>query len=165
MPPSTAKRIVLYRWDRPPAEAIINPSAYLFDDRLEWLTPEGRVQSCGLEECKALCFITETGKADLFLEHNRFERRPRVPGLWTRFTFRDGEVLDGILSHNLLEWPTTGYFIVPPQAKATRQRVFIPRVALSGTELRGVVGGSGLARADRELVKQKGATQLTIFDS
>lgn len=166
MPPSTTKRVVLYRWDREPAEGIINPAAYLVDRLIEWMTPEGRLQLCPFEECKALCFVTETGKPDLFTGHNLFERRPRVPGLWTRFVFRDGALLDGILSHNLLEWPEAGYFIVPPQAKATRQRVFIPRAALTRTELRGVVGGSSVAVAKREEIEPGGrGRQLSMFDS
>jgi hypothetical protein len=165
LPPSTTKRVVLYRWDRQPSEGIVNPSGYLLDDRIEWITPDGRLQFCLLEDCKALCFVSENGKADLFTEHNLFERRPRVPGLWTRFSFRDGGILDGILAHNLLEWPISGYFIVPPQARANRQRVFIPRVALVGTELRGVVGGSGLsARKNEKFKRVTPARQLTIFD-
>ncbi len=166
MPPSTTKRVVLYRWDREPADGIINPAAYLLDRVIEWITPDGRLQLCPFEECKALCFVSETGKADLFSQHNLFERRPRVPGLWTRFVFRDGALLDGILSHNLLEWPAGGYLIVPPQARASRQRVFIPRPALVRTELRGVVGGLGLSAAKREEIRShSGGRQLTIFDS
>ena len=56
-------------------------------------------------EIKALCFISESGKADLFTVDSLFQRRPKLPGLWARFTFRDGEQLDGILPHNLLDWP------------------------------------------------------------
>lgn len=113
-----------------------------------------------------MCFVSETGKADLFSEHNVFERRPRAPGLWTRFIFRDGAVLDGVLPHNLLEWPTSGYLIVPPQARPNRQRVFIPRIALTGTELRGIVGGWGRRMSKGgEMAPDQRARQLTIFDS
>jgi hypothetical protein len=129
------------------------------------MTPDGRLQFCLFEDCKALCFVSESGRPDLFTEHNLFERRPRVPGLWTRFSFRDGGILDGILAHNLLDWPVSGYLIVPPQARANRQKVFIPRVALVATELRGVVGGSGLAALKSEKSKRlTPARQLSIFD-
>jgi hypothetical protein len=165
---STAKRAILYRWDRQPAEGVvqfdpIHPASFLRDDRLEWMTREGHLEICSLESCKALCFVSESGKSDLFSEHNLFERRPRVPGLWTRFKFRDGTLLDGILSHNLLEWPASGYFVVPPQARASRQRVFIPRSALAGTELRGVVGGPGYPLKGREPARKE-ERQLSIFD-
>ena len=145
-------------------EAIINPAAYLTDDRVEWITTDGKVQSCLLAECKVLCFVSETGKADLFTVHNLFERRPRVPGLWTRFTFRDGHVLDGILSPNLLEWPLPGYLITPPQARASRYKVFIPRLALTRTELRGVVGGSGRPSAGAFQEPAYDGRQIQMFE-
>jgi hypothetical protein len=156
LPSSTAKRVVLYRFDRQPLEGIVNPGTYLLDNGIELL----------FTEMKALCFVSEAGPADLFTQHNLFERRPKVPGLWTRFMFRDGDRLDGILSHNLLDWPQPGYFITPPRAGPARQRVFLPRAALIGTELRGVVGRSLVAAGQRT---KKGAVdrggQLTMFDS
>jgi hypothetical protein len=129
------------------------------------MSPQGRVEMCPLESCKAVCFVSEGARPDLFTDHNTFERRPRVPGLWTRFRFRDGAVLDGILSHNLLEWPASGYLITPPQARAARQRVFIPRAALTGTELRGVVGGSARAATEAPASTAAEARQLSIFES
>jgi len=166
LPSSTAKRVILYRFDRQPVEGIVNPGAYLLEDHVELITLDGTLQNSSYTEFKALCFISETGKADLFTEHSLFERRPKVPGLWTRFTFRDGDRLDGILSHNLLDWPEAGYFITPPRAGASRQRVFIPRAALTGTELRGVVARSALARANRlRRGPGKDGDQLNMFGS
>jgi len=165
LPSSTAKRIVLYRFDRQPVEGIVNPTGYLLEDHIELITLGGSLQTPRYTEFKALCFISESGRADLFTDHSFFERRPKVPGLWTRFTFRDGDRLDGILSHNLLEWPPSGYFITPPRAGAGRQRVFIPRAALVGTELRGVVGRSAIATVKRKTEMDHPDTQLTMFDS
>lgn len=166
LPASTAKRVLLYRFDRQPLEGIVNPGAYLFDDHVELITLTGNLHNAPYGELKALCFISESAEADLFTTHNLFERRPKVPGLWTRFSFRDGDKLDGILSHNLLEWPAAGYFVTPPRAGATRQRVFIPRAALIGTELRGVVGTSAAAAALRKRSgPPAGDGQLTMFDS
>ncbi len=149
---------------------MINPGAYLLPQGVELITVAGTLQNTLYTELKALCFVSEGGgqdvfKQDLFKEHKVFERRPKVPGLWTRFTFKDGDRLDGILSHNLLDWPETGYFITPPRAGATRQRVFIPRMALIGTELRGVVGRSALASKHREAEAAGGQDQLSMFDS
>lgn len=150
----------MYRFDRQPVEGIINPGAYLLPQAVELITVNGTLQNVSYTELKALCFVSETGLHDLFREHKLFERRPKVPGLWTRFTFKDGDRLDGILSHNLLDWPETGYFITPPRSGATRQRVFIPRLALIGTELRGVVGRSAIASKQRETEKTAGQNQL-----
>lgn len=164
MSSSTAKRVVLYRFDRQPLEGIVNPGAYLLDRHVELITLDGNLQNAPYTDFKALCFISESGRQDLFTEHSLFERRPKVPGLWTRFTFRDGDRLDGILSHNLLDWPEPGYFITPPKAGANRQRVFIPRAALRGTELRGVVARSAISSAKRVNPAHGGDdAQLNIF--
>ena len=165
MSPSTAKRVVLYQFGRYPIEAIVNPAAYLLDTHIELLSPAGALQMVEYSEVKALCFFSELLKTDLFQNHNLFERRPKVPGLWTRFTFRDSGKLDGILSHNLLEWPQPGYLVTPPRAGASRQRVFVPRAALAATELLGVVGRSAVAEKDaRKRPGVPGEAQLSIFD-
>ncbi len=139
---STSKRVVLYCYDRQPVEGIVSPGAYLQESGIELLSLQGAVVVFLYQSIKALCFVSEFGDPKLFSQHNLFERRPRVPGLWTRFTFHDGDQLDGILPHNLLEWPSQGYTITPPHATGLRQRVFIPRDSLRLTELRGVVGVS-----------------------
>ena len=126
------------------------------------MTLTGSLQPVDLTEVKAICLISESGEADLFTHHNRFERRPRVPGLWTRFTFRDGDQLDGILSHNLLEWPEMGFSLTPPRAGPTRQRVYVPRQALLGTELFGVVGKSAIA--SKKPATHPGENQLSMFN-
>jgi hypothetical protein len=157
--------VILYRFDRQPLLGIVNPAAYLLEDHVELITLHGALQDVTYGDLKALCFVSEDGDADLFTVHNLFERRPKVPGLWTRFSFRDGDRLDGILSHNLLDWPTMGYFITPPRPGATRQRVFIPRAALVRTELRGVVGTSSAAAVPRKRPGRVDKDQLRMFDA
>jgi hypothetical protein len=140
---STAKRVVAYRFDRQPLEGFVNPATFLLAGAAELLTVSGTVQSIPYSELKAICFVAEAGRFDLFNSHTVFERRPRLSGLWTRFTLKDGDQLDGVLSHNLVDWPAQGYLLTPPRASSLRQRVFIPREALSKTELRGVIGAPG----------------------
>lgn len=163
---STAKRVILYRFDRQPQEGIVNPGSYLADQHVELITVQGNLQNVPYAALKALCFASEAAPADLFTDHNFFERRPKVPGLWTRFSFKDGDKLDGILSHNLLDWPAAGYLVTPPKSGAARQRVFIPRAALLGTELRGVVGTSLSTSALRKKPgRAPDQDQLTMFGS
>ena len=161
---STSKRVVLYRYDRQPVEGIVSPGVYLQEAGIEIMSVEGALFAFPYSDVKALCFVHEFGDPRLFSQHNLFERRPRVPGLWTRFTLLDGDLLDGILPHNLLEWPSQGYNITPPHATGLRQRVFIPRVAVKLTELRGVVGISlaGAAQQRRRGRSTPGA-QLDMF--
>lgn len=161
---STSKRVVLYRFERQTVEGIISPGAYLQDAGIEIMSLEGALSVFPYPDIKALCFVHEFGDPRLFSHHNLFERRPRVPGLWTRFTLLDGDLLDGILPHNLLEWPGQGFTITPPHATGLRQRVFIPRVAVKLTELRGVVGislaGAAQQRRRRRVTPE---AQLDMF--
>jgi hypothetical protein len=160
---STTKRALLYRFGREALECIVNPSVYLCDGHIEVLTTGGALHCVSYEEVKAICFFSSPGPADLFTSHTAFERRPKMPGLWARFTFRDGDRLEGVLPRNLLEWPATGYLITPPRAAATRQRVFVPRAALTGTELLGVMGVARVPVPRRQPVEAC-SRQLTIFD-
>jgi hypothetical protein len=162
---STAKRLILYRFDRQPSEALVHAGAYLLTEGVELMTTAGNLQLIEYKDVKALCFGAEGAPADLFSVQTRFERRPKTPGLWASFRLRDGDVLDGVLPHNLLEWPAQGYFLTPPRAGAYRQRVFLPRQAVSDTVLRGTVGGSAppgksLKKGDTPDI----ARQLSMFD-
>jgi hypothetical protein len=157
---STAKRVVAYRFDRQPFEGFVNPATFLLADGVEILSVNGIVQTIPYTELKAVCFVSEPGRLDLFDSHPVFERRPRLPGLWTRFTLRDGDQIDGILPHNLAEWPKQGYVFVPPHASAPRQRIFIPREALKKTELQGVIG----AFQGKSKQKKLPDDQLKMFD-
>ena len=87
-----------------------------------------------------------------------FHTRPKMEGLWIRFQFRDGEVMEGVMPNNLLQLETYGFTTIPPDPYSPSQRVFIPRVALRTVEVLGVIG-SPLKR------KRKAAPdQIGLFD-
>jgi hypothetical protein len=161
---STAKHVVAYRFERQPVEGYVSPATFLLSSGIELLTKEGNVHAIPYSELKALCFIGEPSRFDLFDTSGLFERRPRLPGLWTRFTLRDGDQIDGVLPHNLAEWPSTGFMFTPPRASTLRQRVFVPRDAIARTELLGVIGiGTGAREKPGRKPLQEG--QLEMFDS
>ncbi len=145
-------------------EAIVSLSDYLRDNRMEIITSGGTLQQVPYSELKAACFAKEPARPDLFSAGNLFERRPKLAGLWTRFSFRDGDQLEGVLSHNLTDWPRHGYLITPPRAGLTRQLVFIPREAVSETQLLGVVG-TPLGEKRKMPRRSSADNQLTMFDS
>lgn len=157
---STAKRVVAYRFDRQPWEGFVNPANFLLPDGAELLTIGGSVEVIPYGHLKTVCFVAEAGHFDLFQSDHFFVRRPRIPGLWTRFTLRDGDRIDGILPHNLSDWPRQGYMATPPRASAARQKIFIPREAIQATELQGVIG---LAK-DRHKPGKQPADQLKMFE-
>jgi hypothetical protein len=156
--------VVAYRFERQALEGFVNPATFLLPGGIELLTRSGAVHTIPYSELKAVCFVGEPSRFDLFETPALFERRPRIPGLWTRFTLRDGDQIDGILPHNLAEWPSAGFMFTPPRASSLGQRIFVPREALSHTEFQGVIGiGSGV---QEKPPKKSPVTegQLEMFD-
>jgi hypothetical protein len=167
VPASTAKRLILYRFDRPPAEAFVHSDSYLQNLGAEVMLLDGSLQVIDYNAIKALCFCAEGAPHDLFTAQTSFERRPKTAGLWVSFRLRDDDVLEGILAHNILEWPAQGYFLTPPKANAYRPRVFLPRQAVRETALLGLVG-KGNALAAKASAKRKtdsdAGRQMSIFE-
>ncbi len=165
MSASTAKRLILYRFDRAPVEGFVHAEAYLVAQGVEMMMRDGNLQVIDYNSVKALCFAAEGAPTDLFTVQNSFERRPKTPGLWTSFRLRDDDLLEGVLPHNLLEWPTQGYFVTPPGSSSYRQRVFLPRQAVRETAFLGLIGkGNALQAKSSKKVEREAARQLSMFD-
>ena len=165
MSSSTAKRLILYRFDRQPVEALVHADAYLLAAGIELMFLDGNLQVIDYNNVKAICFAAEGAPADLFTAQTAFERRPKTPGLWASFRLLDDDLLEGVLPHNILEWPAQGYFLTPPRANTYRQRVFLPRQAVRETALLGLVGkANALASKTSKKVEVAGARQLSMFD-
>ncbi len=135
---STAKKVVVRRFDRENLTGFVNMFSYLQPTAIELLTPDGALVLLPYEEVKSVCFVKDF---EAEAETRRvFMTRPKLEGLWVRMLFRDGEVLDGILPNNLLSWDIAGYTVTPPEPDANNQRVFVPRPALKSIQVLGVVG-------------------------
>lgn len=138
MASSTAKKVVVRRFDRENLTGFVNVFSYLQPNAVEILKPDGTLVLLPYDEVKSVCFVrdfeteTETGKI--------FMTRPKLEGVWVRMLFRDGEVLDGILPNNLLAWDITGFTVTPPEPDSNNQRIFVPRSALQSIQVLGVVG-------------------------
>jgi hypothetical protein len=156
--------VVAYRFERQTIEGFVNPATFLLPKEIELLTKAGTLQTISYDELKAVCFVGEPPVFDLFTTHTLFERRPRVPGLWTRFTLRDGDQIDGLLPHNVAEWPATGFLFTPPHASSVRQRVFLPREAIARSEFQGVIGVPSPASREKPRPKRPVQDQLEMFD-
>ena len=77
---------------------------------MELLTPAGTVVLVSYPELKTVCFVRDWVEDQP--EAKVFLTRPKMDGLWVRMHFRDGEVMDGILSNNLLQWEAYGFTVV-----------------------------------------------------
>jgi len=158
MASSTAKKVIVRRFDRENLTGFVNPLSYLQPASLELLRPDGTLALLPYEEIKSVCFVSDF---DAEAEPRRvFLTRPKLEGLWVRMFFRDGEVMDGILPNNLLSWEIAGFTVTPPEPDSNNQRVFIPRSALRNIQVLGVVGSP--LRAGRRKAKTA-PDQGTLF--
>jgi hypothetical protein len=138
MASSTAKKVVVRRFDRESISGFVNPFSYLQPFHLELLRPDGSLATLPYEEVKSVCFVKDF---EAEAETSRiFMTRPKLEGLWIRMTYRDGEVMDGILPNNLLVWEPAGFTVTPPEPDANNQKVFVPRQAIRNAQVLGVVG-------------------------
>jgi hypothetical protein len=145
---------MVYRFDRQPAEGFITTPTFGAGQSIELMSPEGYLEALEYREVKAVCFVAEGGDGLLFREETAFGRRPKLPGLWARFELRDGDAIEGVLPHNLAEWPEAGFLIIPPKSGSQRQKVFLPRLAVRATDLRGIIGKApDIGKAGRKTTK------------
>lgn len=155
---STTKKVVVRRFEREPLQGFVSPQSYLGPAGVELLTPGGAVVVVPYQELKSVCFVRDW--VDDPPEQKVFLTRPKMDGLWVRMHFRDGEVMDGILSNNLLQWEAYGFTVVPPEPASNNQRIFLPRQALLEMQVLGVVGSPLTRRRKRPVPKE----QIGLFE-
>jgi hypothetical protein len=135
---STAKKVIVRRFERESVSGFVNPFSYLQPQVIEILKPDGALALLPYAEVRCVAFVKDFEDGS---ESRRvFLTRPKLEGLWVRMVFRDGEVMDGILPNNLLTWETAGFTVTPPEPDGNHQKVFVPREALRSIQVLGVVG-------------------------
>jgi len=137
---STTKKVLIRRFDREPLTGFVNSQTYLQPGGVELLTPSGTLSMVPYSDIKVVCFVKDFDSPESGQEKKVFNTRPKTDGLWVRMHLRDGEILDGILSNNLLLLTPEGFTVTPPDAYSNNQKLFVPRAALSLFNVLGVVG-------------------------
>ena len=138
---STVKRVVVERFDRELMRGFVNPQTCLLAGGMEVLSPDGSVAQVPYSQIKAVSYVRDPEGHGVLSERRSFLARPKMAGLWVELKFRDGEMLEGILSNNLLLPDAHGYTLAPPESAGNAQRVFVPREAMSELVVLGVIGG------------------------
>ena len=126
---STAKKVLIRRFDREPLTGFVNAQTYLQPGGVELLTPSGTFSVVPYSDIKVVYFVRDFDSAEPSQERKVFNTRPKTDGLWVRMQLRDGEVLEGILSNNLLQLTPEGFTVTPPDAHSNNQKLFVPREA------------------------------------
>jgi len=158
---STTKKVLIRRFDREPLVGFVNPQVYLRPDGIEVLTTGGAVSLVPYEEVKTVCFVKDFDAAEQEPERKVFNNRPKTDGLWVRMTFRDDEVMEGILANNLLQLDGFGFTVVPPDPYSNNQRIFLPKAALKELQVLGVVGSP---LKQRRKLKREAKDQIGLFE-
>jgi len=155
------KKVLLVRFERESLPGFVQTPAAMDGDTVELLKPDGNLIRVPLAETKVICFVRDFDSGATWRERQGFATRPKSAGLWVRFRFRDGDWMEGLLPNNLLQVEASGFHAIPPDPSFQNQRVFIPRPALSGVEVLGVIG-SPLRRRPAKPAADEG--QLKMFD-
>jgi hypothetical protein len=153
---STNKKVHIQRFDRESLAGFVNPATYLTGSGVELLQRSGNLQVVPYGEVKVLYFVKDFPEGEPN-DRRAFLSRPKMDGLWVRLTFRDGDILEGVIPNNLMQIDPTGFLVIPPDST---QRVFVPRQALADVQVLGVVG-SPLRRGRK---KPPAKEQIGLFE-
>jgi hypothetical protein len=161
-PSSTHKKVVVLMADRATVKGYLNPATMGRGETIDLLTPDGEHRAIALQAVKSVYFVRE------FLEPFEPERktflsRPKLDGLWVRLRFRDGDVMEGIVSNDLLDLLDSGVQLTPPDLHGNSLRLFIPRSALEEMKVLGVVGVARRTARDSREARAIAAAQPKLF--
>lgn len=159
--PSTHKKVVVQKTDRDTVNGYVSPAAFLVDGKVEVLNTAGKVVGIDLRDIKGVFFVREFGDTESLLRKT-FTTRPRTEGLWVRLTFKDNDVLEGMMPNDLSQILPEGYMINPPDTRSNTQRIFIPRSSLSVVTVLAVIGGAQ-GRRKKTAAPQIDERQMPIF--
>lgn len=157
---STNKKVLVSRFDREPLSGFVSPQNYLLPEGLELLSQDGAVNIVPYAEVKLVCFVRDFQQGEPRKELRLFTTRPKMEGLWIRMRFRDGDAMDGLLSNNLLLMEPYGFSVIPPDPGFQNQRVFIPKAAVTGVQVLGVIGSPLRIRKTKPTPKE----QIGLFE-
>jgi len=138
--------------DKSLVKGFVAPDLFLQPEGVEIIDRDGHLLQIPLAEVKGVFFVRDFDGNPRRPERKAFLSRPRLGGLWVRLTFKDKEVLDGVISSNLLELHPAGFLVTPPDAYSNNLRMFIPRTALEKIEVLSVVPES-IARGTVQLFR------------
>lgn len=149
------KKVVVRLFNAGAISGYLPASGFAGGDNLVLMDPGGTAISFLFIDIKLIAYVRDFNTNDTVdperLGRRNFPARPRAEGLWLRMTFRDGETLEGLADLDIAFLDSIvndrGLFVTPPDARSNAQRVYVPRTALSGLELLGVVTSAAQRKA------------------
>lgn len=162
-PATTRKKVVVLLLDRTSIRGYADPLALGLTQEIDLLTPDGEHRSIEFENVKSVYFVREFVEP-FEPERKTFLSRPKLDGLWVRLLFRDDDLMEGIVSNDLLDLLDKGVHLTPPDLHGNSLRMFIPRSALSEMRVLGVVGAARHVQRETGKAKAVAAAQPKLFN-
>jgi Family of unknown function (DUF6982) len=166
---STHKKVVVRKLDQEVVKGFVNLRDYLGVSDVEVMDLQGHLISIPFTEIKGIYFVREFEAESDRQERKIFLSRPKLTGLWIRMTFKDSDVMDGLVSENLLEHQPQGYLITPPDVYSNNLKIFVPRSALAALEVMGVISNGARRNASTQRPARRRAAlpeaQMGLFSS
>lgn len=138
--PSTHKKVIIRKMSRDTLSGYVAPASFIADGKVEVLNQSGNLVRIDLAEVKCVYFVRDFSELET-LSRKTFTTRPRTEGLWVRLTFKDNDIMEGLMPNDLTQLPADGFLLNPPDTRANTQRMFVPRSALSSLTVLSVIGG------------------------
>ncbi len=169
-PISTHKKVVIHTLDAALVKGYVDQHRYVGPAGVEVIDQEGHLLKLPLEGIKGVFFVRDFEGNRQRQERKVFHSRPKLSGLWVRMTFKDQEVLEGLIPTNLLEIDPLGFLLAPPDVYSNNVKVFVPRSTIASMEVLGVISDGSSGRALRRVggveAKPRDATaQFGLFPS
>ena len=156
-PSSTRKRVVVRKLVAGLIKGFVDPNNYIQGSEVEVLDREGRLVRVPMSEIKAVFFVRNFEGNPGRAERKIFRSRPRLAGLWVRMTFKDQEVLEGLIPNNLVDLHPLGYLIASPDVYSNNLRFFVPRTALMEMSILGVISDGVVLRMSQRAAQARAA--------
>ena len=157
---STYKKVVVRKLDRSLTKGFVDATSFLGPKGIHMLDREGRTLTIPFQEIKGVFFVKDFDGNRQRSERKLFQSRPRLAGLWVRMTFKDKEVLEGLLPSNLVELSPEGFLVTPADLYSNNLRIFVPRTALNEMTVLGVIPDGGPRRRPKKWSGHEGDTEI-----
>lgn len=156
---SSNKKAVVQLLDLTAIKGYLNPSGLGGSATIDVLSPEGEHRSVELKTIRMIYFVRELD--DSFqLQRKTFLSRPKLDGLWVRVRFADEDLIEGLISSDLIDLLDGGIQLTPPDLHGNTVRLYIPRCAIEEMKVLGVVG---VARRSTTDSRAATTTQTKLF--
>jgi hypothetical protein len=141
------KKVIIRRFNAATVSGYLSANAFVESGMVALMNTAGRAMLFPIIEIKHIAYVRDFNPDNLKepekIGRRRFPARPRTEGLWLRMSFRDGDILEGLSSLDITFLDSIvidqGIMCTVPDARSNTQRLFIPRAALTGLDLLGVI--------------------------